>query len=63
MGGIALFVSLVGPFLVTWLCEEGYDDVACWIPVEIVFTGAVGWLAYWSNLLRVRKDPQVQSNH
>ena len=60
VGGIALVVSLVSPFLVTWLCEGGYDDIAWWIPVEIVFTGAVGWLAYQSNLLRIRKDPQVQ---
>jgi len=63
VGGIVLVVSLVGPFLVTSLCERGYDDIACWIPVEIVFTGAVSCLAYWSNLLRIRKDPQVQSNH
>jgi hypothetical protein len=54
--GIAVVVFLVGPFVVTWVCEGGYDDLLCWIPLEIVLAAAVGCLAYWSKLLRVKED-------
>lgn len=56
VGGIVLIAGLVAPFLVTWVCDAGYDAPLCWIPVEIAFTVFLGFVAYRTKFLRVAID-------
>ena len=53
----------VGPFVVTEVCKGGYDEFACWIPVELVLAIAVGCVAYWMHLLKVRQDGRGRPNN